>query len=338
MSAPALIAERDSASSNRKDAHRLDALRSASSLEALYPQLASLSISAGWAKPEPSLWPAPRQNFVPHRWRYRDAHAAFEPAMRLVSTEQAERRNFVLCNPIPGNTYATLRTLIVAYQAILPQEQARSHRHTPNALRLVLDAGGGAFTTVDGAKIPMHNGDVVLTPSWCWHGHGHDGDRPAVWVDYLDVPLVQLLEPMFYEPHPQEFEHGATVASDSPMVFAFAKTEALLANAPVSLQFGRQIELGAPALPTLGLFMMQLSPGMSTQTVQTTANNVYTVVRGTGCTVVDDESFAWETGDVIAVPAWRAHWHRADADTILFRVTDAPALAKLGFLRSAARA
>ena len=29
----------------------------------------------------------------------------------------------------------------------------------------------------------METGDVVLTPGWCWHAHGHDGDRPAYWFD-----------------------------------------------------------------------------------------------------------------------------------------------------------
>jgi gentisate 1,2-dioxygenase len=47
----------------------------------------------------------------------------------------------------------------------------------------------GAYSTVDGEKTPMETGDVVLTPGWCWHEHGHDGDEPAYWFDGLDVPL-----------------------------------------------------------------------------------------------------------------------------------------------------
>src|SRR5471030_132459 len=178
------------------------ALSTAASLDELYPRLAERSIGAGWNKPEPAMWPQPKKNFVPFHWHYSDAAAAFEVASRLVSTEQAERRNLILVNPVAGNIYSTLRTLVVAYQSILPGETARSHRHSPNALRLVLDAGGGAYTTVNAKQIPMHEGDVVLTPSGSWHGHGHDGDRPATWIDYLDVRLVQLLEPVFFELHP----------------------------------------------------------------------------------------------------------------------------------------
>lgn len=311
-----------------------EALRSAPDLPALYPQLEQLSIGAGWNKREPAIWPAPRRNFVPHRWHFRDAQAAFDAAGRLVSTEQAERRNLILVNPIPENRYATLRTMVVAYQSILPGEAARSHRHSPNALRLVLDAGNGAFTTVDARKIPMHDGDVVLTPSWCWHGHGHDGAQPAVWVDYLDVPLVQLLEPMFFEEHPDRIQRPVVTASDSPYIFSFATTQVRLAKTAPTAQFGRSIELGAPALDTLGLHMMALDAGQATAPLLTTSNNVYTVVQGSGTSTVDGESIAWERGDVIAVPAWRAHQHQADTDVILFRVTDAPVMAKLGLLRT----
>ena len=48
----------------------------------------------------------------------------------------------------------------------------------------------------------MESGDIVLTPGWHWHGHGHDGQEQAYWFDGLDVPLTHLLEPMFFEDHP----------------------------------------------------------------------------------------------------------------------------------------
>src|SRR3954463_1392266 len=253
------------------------ALSAATSLEQLYPLLAERSIGAGWNKPEPAMWPQPKKNFLPYRWRYADAAAAFEAASRLGSTEQAERRNLILVNPVEGNFYSTLRTLVVAYQSILPGETARSHRHTPNALRLVLDAGGGAYTTVNAKKIPMHEGDVVLTPSGSWHGHGHDGDRPATWIDYLDVPLVQLLEPIFFEGHPEGIEQPERVTPESPFIYSFSSTEKRLSEAKPDPQYGRQVELGNPALTTMALHMMELDAGMQTAPVHTTANNVYTV-------------------------------------------------------------
>ncbi len=311
------------------------ALSAAGSLEQLYPLLAERAIGAGWNKPEPAMWPQPKKNFLPCAWHYADAAAAFDAAARLVSTEQAERRNLILINPVAGNIYSTLRTLVVAYQMILPGETARSHRHSPNALRLVLDAGGGAYTTVNANQIPMHAGDVVLTPSGSWHGHGHDGGQPATWIDYLDVPLVQLLEPIFFDPHPQGVEAAGRVTPESPFIYPYAATESRLATAPQDARFGRQVELGSPALRTMGLYMMQLMQGVPTTPVQTTANNVYTVLRGAGRTVIDGQSFEWKRGDVVAAPAWRSHFHAADRDSILFRVTDSPVLAALGLLREA---
>jgi gentisate 1,2-dioxygenase len=313
-------------------AHRLTEV---DSLESLYALLPEAGMGAGWNKPVPAIWSAPRKTFAPAHWRYREARSALDAAGRLMSTEHAERRNLILANPIEGNTYGTTRTLVVAYQMIMPGERARSHRHTPNALRLVLDAAPGAYTTVDGERLAMAENDVVLTPSWCWHGHGNDGDTPAYWLDYLDVPLVQALEPMFFEPYPGEYEAIRSTPSRSPFVFAWRDTEAALGGAAVDPCFGRQVSLVAPSLRTLGLFMLGLDAGSRTKPLQTTASNAYTVVRGRGETVVDGERFEWSRGDVVVAPAWRPHEHHAADDAVLFRVTDAPLLEALGFLRSA---
>jgi gentisate 1,2-dioxygenase len=90
------------------------------SLAELYAQLEPLHVGAGWNKPTPSLWDEPRKTFIPAHWRYEQAKAALDAAGRLINTELAERRNLILFNPIPGNTYATTRTLLAAYQMILP--------------------------------------------------------------------------------------------------------------------------------------------------------------------------------------------------------------------------
>src|ERR1700730_13524937 len=169
------------------------------SLQELYDKLETVGMGAGWNKPTPSLWPSPRKTLVPAHWKYELARGALDAAGRLINTELAERRNLILYNPVPGNEYATTRTLLAAYQMILPGEKARSHRHTPNALRLIVDAEPGTYTVVDGEKLPMLPGDVLLTPNWRWHGHGNDGAAAAYWIDFLDAPLIQLLEPMFLE-------------------------------------------------------------------------------------------------------------------------------------------
>ena len=86
-------------------------LARAGSLDELYSLLKPLSTGPGWNKPTPSLWDEPRKTFVPYRWRYTQGKAALDAAGRLINTELAERRNLILFNPVPGNDYATTRTL-----------------------------------------------------------------------------------------------------------------------------------------------------------------------------------------------------------------------------------
>lgn len=318
----------------------LEEFAQAASLEDLYRQLPQLGMMPGWNKPTPSMWDAPKKTFLPAHWDYAHAKAALDAAGRLLSTELAERRNLILENPMEGNSYATSRTLVAAYQMIAPGERARSHRHTPNALRLIVDAGPGTYTVVDGARVPMSSGDVVLTPSWSWHGHGNEGNACAYWVDYLDIPLVQLLDPMFFEPHPEGFEMNAPPAKNSQLIFTWEETKRRLTEtaADPTGRYGIQVELGSPALATIALHMMRLVPGSSTAGFRTTASSIYSVVEGEGETAVDGKTtLTWRRGDVFVVPSWWTHFHRSAKGAVLFRVTDEPALTKLGFLRSEAR-
>jgi gentisate 1,2-dioxygenase len=310
-------------------------LTKAHDLETLYGLLKPLNVGPGWNKPTPSLWDEPRKTFVPAHWRYAQAKAGLDAAGRLINTELAERRNLILYNPIPGNDYATTRTLLAAYQMILPAERARSHRHTPNALRLIVDAAPGAYTIVDGHKLSMAPGDVLLTPNWHWHGHGNEGKAAAYWIDFLDTPLIHALEPMFFEPHPETYQSATHEEGDSPMRLAWRDTIARL-NVAVRTAggpYGTQIPLDGRAMKTIGLAMMRLDAGVATAAHRTTANNIYAVALGRGVTTIDGEDFSWSRGDVLAAPAWRTHSHCASEDSVLFRVHDEPLLASLDLLR-----
>ena len=138
----------------------------------------------------------------------RRPRAALEQAGEFVPVEQAERRNLILVNPVEGNIYATSRNIVSAYQMVKSGEKARSHRHTAAALRLVVEAAPGTCTVVDGARVEMRPGDVVLTPSWCWHGHANDSGASSYWIDFLDVPFVQHAEAMFFEANPDGLRGG----------------------------------------------------------------------------------------------------------------------------------
>ena len=311
--------------------------RSVGNLEDLYRKLSDGRMLPGWNRREPALWPEPRKTFGAHHWAYRDAKAGLDEAGRWVSTEFAERRILILTNPSDRGEYSTSRTLVNAYQMILPGERARSHRHSPHAGRLVLECVEGAYTTVDGVRIDMKPGDVLLTPGWCWHGHGNDGEQPAYWLDYLDVPLVQYMEPMFFEPYPSDFQEPELISRDSPYVFSWEATQARLDAAQPDPEgyFGGRVQLGEPALPTIALYMQRLEAGGQTAPYQTSANYHYCVVEGSGSSAIDDREFAWSKGDVFVAPSWCVQRHFAAQRSTLFAMTDEPLQAYCGYLRTA---
>lgn len=303
-------------------------------LSDVHSVLSDVGMGPGWNKPEPSLWPAPRKTFQPAHWSYAVAKAALDAAGPLISTELAERRNLILANPMPGNTYSTARTLVAAYQMVRPHETARSHRHTPNALRLVVDAAPETYTIVQGKRVPMLPGDVLLTPNWLWHGHANDSNQSAYWIDFLDAPLVQLLEPMFLEHFPEGIEKTDTIDRNSPMRFPFGQTRDRL-DAITPTQDGTvEIQLGDPALDTIALFVRRLKCGERSAPLQSTANNIYAVMEGEGVTTIDDQSFHWRRGDVFVAPGWRKHVHEAQSNAHLLRVSDEPVMGKFRWLRA----
>lgn len=309
------------------------AFNDAASMQELYDLLARCGIENGWNKPEPSLYPLPKKEFLPARFSWEIGRAALDAAGRFVNTELAERRNLILANPVPGNKYPTVKTLVAAYQMVKADEAARSHRHTANALRLVLDTDERAYTIVEGKKIPMEPGDVLLTPNWFWHGHSNEGPANAYWMDFLDVPTVHMLGPMFFEHHPDDVERAEEVAAQSPCRFAWSDTQARLHDTNDTSPGRREIELGAPALATIALHVTRLDAGASFSVEPSTLNSIYAIMQGAGEAVIDGERFAFARGDALAAPSSCAHTWRADVETYLLRVSDKPLLERLDWLR-----
>ncbi len=304
-------------------------------LDTLYEAAGALNFTPGWVpRKTPILWGEPRPKFSPAHWSYEDAKAGLDAAGRLIDVSLAERRNLVMRNPAPGTNFETTRTLVCAYQMILPGEVAPSHRHSSHALRVIID-GRGSFSVVNGQKMPMETGDVVLTPGWSWHGHGHDGSEPAYWFDGLDVPLTQLLEPMFFQEYPQKYEKVERVVTSSP--FRFTRDDisrGLDAAEDDSEGFhGPRITLAAPDMPPMGLTMERLASGAKTRRHRTTANAIFHVVEGTGETAIGDEHFFWRRGDTFVAPSWHAISHHAKSDTRLFTLSDEPLLRFANYYR-----
>jgi len=140
----------------------------------------------------------PRNKARPFRWQWTDIEPRLRVAATTVPIEECERRALVFANPgLDGKPYIT-NTLFAAYSLYNPGERAPVHRHTPSASRFVLEGDGG-FTVVQGEKLRMSRGDLVLTPTGTWHDHGNDGREPVIWVDVLNVPLVESLNATQFE-------------------------------------------------------------------------------------------------------------------------------------------
>ena len=153
------------------------------------------------------LWPSlrgvlppktPTRQTKPTHWPYKSIKPLLLKAGELTPIEKAERRVLVLANPGHGlEKMQASAAMYLGMQLLMPGEWAPSHRHTPNAVRMIVE-GEGAYTTVDGEKCPMSRGDLILTPTGLWHEHGHDGTDPVIWLDVLDLPLVYYMEASYH--------------------------------------------------------------------------------------------------------------------------------------------
>lgn len=302
------------------------------SLDELYPVLNRERFTAGWHKARPSLWKEPQTPFAPRHWSYARARGFIDQAAQWIGTDKAERRNLLMFNPVGENDYASLPNLVAAYQMLRPGEHARAHRHTPNALRLVLDAEEKVYTVVDGVQLPMLPGDVLLTPGWAWHSHFDDGAHDAYWIDFLDVPLVHRLESMFFEPHPDHYQKVERAPAQSPMRFSREDQDRLLAEA-AERAGARSVVLHAPSMRTIELTVHQFAKGAGMPMRRDAASRMVALVSGRGQLTVQGQVFDCERGDLTAVPIWSRFGFTAQEDTRLLEVSDVPVQKALGFYR-----
>ena len=138
-----------------------------------YSQIQKHSMAPLWENLNHLLTPEPEVKSVPHLWDYSELRSLLLESADVISAAEAERRVLMLENPgLPGNCSIT-ESLYGGLQLIMPGEIAPAHRHSPAALRFIIE-GSGAYTSVNGEKTFMEPGDFVITPSWTWHDHGHE--------------------------------------------------------------------------------------------------------------------------------------------------------------------
>jgi gentisate 1,2-dioxygenase len=334
------------------------------SLEELDRRLAEKWISGIWRIPAGARPGEPRTKVQPYLWKWADVYEGLTQARDQINLERgtAERRTLRLVNPGVKETEMTSHTMMFAFQLIQPDEVAPPHRHTMAAIRFILQ-GKGAYTNVNGEKMVMEDGDLILTPQWAWHEHAHEGEEPMIWIDGLDVPFVQSLQVISFEPYPEKrlpIQNSAYNAPDhrasQPAADGQSQPAAplhhrwrdiypalqRLANGTPDPYDGHAMEYsdpltGGPTLPTLSCGVQLLRPGQRTQSHRHTSTALYHAFRGSGTTVINGQPFHWEKGDSFVVPLW--HWHehanRANSEeAILFSMNDAPILKPFGLYRA----
>jgi len=311
-----------------------------------------------------SLVPAePQSVCAPYRWRYAETRPHLIEACKLISAQEAERRVLVLENPALRGQSRVTHTLFAGLQIIMPGEIAPPHRHVAAALRLIIE-GRGAYTSVDGERTTMYPGDFVITPSFTWHDHGHPGDGPMVWLDGLDMHMVNFFEASFREsdesraPHRPVRSEGASLArfgngmlpmgfetagKTSPIFnYPYRRTRAALdmmqRTDPIDDWHGQRVRYvnpvnGDDAIPTIATFMQLLPKGFVTKPYRSTASTVFVVVEGAGQTEVGAETLDWQQHDVFVVPSWMTCIHSATSEAVLFSYSDCGVQQKLGFWR-----
>ncbi len=279
---------------------------------------------------------------VPALWRYEDLRPLLAQSAALITQKQAERRVLVMENPaLRGSSFIT-HALYAGLQIILPGEVAPSHRHTPAALRFVVE-GEGAYLAVAGERIAIHPGDFVITPAWAWHDHGNLGSGPVVWLDGLDTPFAQLFGAHFRENHPDD-QHPAVDAASSPLVFRFDATQARLramattAGAAPDAVHGHRLHYrhaapGAQALRTMSACMQWLPAGFRGQPYRSTESQVFNLASGRCRVEMGGRVHGVQAHDSFVIPPWEPYRLEADADSFLFSFSDRAAQEALGYWR-----
>ncbi|MDP1649322.1 MAG: cupin domain-containing protein [Rubrivivax sp.] len=314
------------------------------------------------------LWPSLRA-VLPHQvptrrtqatcWPYATLRPLLLRAGELTPMAKAERRVLVLANP--GHGLAKMQASAAIYlgmQLLLPGEWAPAHRHTPNAVRMIVE-GEGAYTTVDGERCPMSRGDLILTPTGLWHEHGHDGDQPVVWLDVLDLPLVYYTETSYavegrrQQVVPGRGEQAYTRGGMVPTpVFERSRKAYPLLRYPwadaraalVALAAGRpdqesvQVtyvnpETGGHAQNILGFYALMLRPGQTLRLPVRSPAMVLHQIEGGAEVTVAAQRFTLAAADTCCAPGYTEVSLRnlsADQPAFLFMADESPLHHKLG--------
>jgi gentisate 1,2-dioxygenase len=327
-----------------------------------YRRAATQNLAPLWRVMHGLVGEAPNSPCRPALWAYRQTRPYLIEACELISTEESERRVMVLENPgMPGESRIT-RNLFCGLQIIRPGEIAPAHRHVASALRFIIE-GHGAYTAIEGERTMMEPGDFVITPKWTWHDHGNESNELMVWVDGLDMHIVNMCDASFRENfparnHPLTRPEGSAMAEAGsnmlPIDYEAGSQTSPIFNYPYrvardALQrlsrmqapdpcHGHKMKYinpvtGGTAMPTLTAAMQLLPQGFETETYRCTAGTVFVVVEGQGEVSIAGQPFTWAPHDIFVVPSWHPYEIRSASEAVIFTYSDRIVQEKLDFFR-----
>lgn len=304
----------------------------------------------------------PRSDCLPHLWQYDILKPLLLEAGDLITAKEAERRVLILENPGMPDSGRITTSLYAGLQLVLPGEVAPAHRHTQSALRFVVD-GNGAYTAVNGERTLMYPGDFVITPPWTWHDHGNESDAPMIWMDGLDIPVLQFFDASFAEPYGEDEQPVSRITGDSlaryganmlpvdhekdrlasPIFnYPYARSRAALEQMKqqeewdpchgLKLRYINPVD-GAAAMPTISAFIQLLPAGFATAPYRSTDATVFSVVEGRGYSVIGGQRFDWKPRDTFVAPSWATVTHHPDPESVIFSFSDRVCQQKLGIFR-----
>jgi gentisate 1,2-dioxygenase len=276
---------------------------------------------------------APSAKDQPMHWRWRDIEPFTERAAKEVAIEDVERRALILAHPAFDGATVTTQNLIGAFTVLEPGDKAVPHRHTAAAIRFATRADG-AVTIVNGTRCEMKEGDLVLTPPMCWHGHINQGRARTVWFDAANMPAICALDASFFEPGTRQDEKFWEVSDAGSQDYRFpgVETRKHLESMPSmhGVRTYRYTKNDGSVMPTLDLFFKRIEK--PTRAHRATYNSICLVVSGEGRSKVGERAFEWSKNDVFTIPHWT--WARHEAQRAeLFVVTDRAIYERLDLLR-----
>lgn len=303
--------------------------------------------------------------YDPYLWSWATMKPLLMEAGELLTPERgAERRSIDHVNPsLPEHSLSTTHAIGTAMQLVRPGEVAPAHRHTAAAIRFVLESGSPQiYTAVNGERLLMETGDLLLTPSMSWHDHHNNSDHDLIWFDALDYPLVNFLRASFFETYPEgeqpiTKDDGHSIRHSGPLRPAYEDYDH---DAPVLRFPWRDVEsalssarradphphhgychvysnpfTGGPTLPTFNCYIQALPARFKSRPYRTNASRALVVVEGAGRSRIGGHEYRWTRGDVLSVPpgSWIVHENTGDAEAQFFYVSEEPLLKSLKIWR-----